>query len=166
MDFEPKLEFTPNVLLFLVKVALLDMSKSIDVSSFKIEEWTFEITKNKSVGGSCNYSKKIIRVSEQGFFENKKNILVHELLHALNPKQGHKGTWEKQAKKLNENVNFRDKYGKITRCYFMSEEERGKRVSLYRYKYQCTCGKIHYANKRNNFICSTTKEKLIWEKNI
>lgn len=150
-------------LIKLTNEILIDMAKIINVSSFNLSEWTFEITKTKNLAGKCYYRKKIIQISNNSYNNNIKNTLVHELLHALNPNQHHTGSWKKQAEILNSNKEFNLKYGDIKRVYTISPDII---VQEYKYRYKCNCGKIHYANKKWNYLCKITREILIWEKNV
>lgn len=97
-------------------------SYGIDTSKLpKNIEW--KVSRAKSRFGQCRYynrNKCEINISKFMLDEDVlvddhhlRDTIIHELLHALTPKCGHKGEWKRLARKVN--VNSHGKYN-IQRC--------------------------------------------------
>ena len=69
-----------------------------------IEGWTFKYTNAKTVFGKCSYKSKTISLSKPLTIVNKKddvvNTILHEIAHALCPKQNHNNIWKSKAKEI------------------------------------------------------------------
>lgn len=102
----------------------------IDVDNLPMIEWTVS-NRSKRRYGQCRYKinegECEINISSFLLDENitpnedsLKNTIIHELVHALNPGEGHKGKWKDMADYITKASNGRYK---IKRC--TSYEEKG-----------------------------------------
>lgn len=80
------------------------------------------------------------------------NTLIHEILHIVNPREGHTGRWLSHAKTFNRS-KFASTYGDITRAYKPSESQEIERQKDVKYEIKCTvCGKIISRKKMSNLV--------------
>ena len=68
----------------------------------KLKGWNYLISKQlTSSGANCNYTKKLIKISHKYIHratkKEIKNTILHEIAHALTPKQHHNKVWKKMA---------------------------------------------------------------------
>lgn len=68
--------------------------------------------------GLCDYNEKTIYINPMTFyvmtFQQVRNIILHEVAHALCPDQGHNEVWKAKCIELGGTGNIRQPIGKIT----------------------------------------------------
>ncbi len=118
--------------------------------------WRFSFDRAKRRAGCCRYSKKEITLAkvyaEQEEFKAIKNVILHEIAHALvGPKHGHNEIWKQKALEIGCDAE---------RCHY---------VVFSKPKYILTCSNSCFEVTRyrvnQNFlkskICSKCKGKLL-----
>jgi predicted SprT family Zn-dependent metalloprotease len=77
-----------------------DHAKRVGLGSEWRLEWMKRITNFRSAG-SCSYKQKTIKLQpvyvEHNTFETVNNTILHEIAHALTPKQHHNNIWKRKA---------------------------------------------------------------------
>lgn len=97
--------------------------------------WSFVYDRAKTRAGYCNYIKKrislsIIMVRDSSIsLQDKMNILLHEVAHALvgSHKRPHNNEWRRKAREIG--------CSKVSRCHNLH-------FCSYRYKLRCPCGRV------------------------
>lgn len=127
--------------------------------------WKFEFDNAKRRFGCCKYRLKMITLSvyltEINNFDRVKNTILHEIAHALCPKQGHNHMWKKKAIEIGCDGQ---------RCYSSDNTEtiKGNYIAIC-----CSCGKEHTKFRKPKLLhscgkCSggryNEKYKLDWKK--
>lgn len=112
-----------------------------------------------NMGGSCVYSDKEIHINVTWNLCNivddivklYRNVLLHELIHAMFAGDGHCGRWKKLANNMNKSPYFRERYGEICRVFKIPADKIDE--SLFKYKVICSkCKKPSYYKKKCNII--------------
>ena len=108
--------------------------------------WRFEFDNAKKRFGCCRYGSKRITLSvhltELNGVENVKDTILHEIAHALCPRQGHNYVWKRKALEIGCNGN---------RCYSSDEVETVKG----NYSATCVgCNKVYSRFRRPKFSSS------------
>src|ERR1700730_11711223 len=97
-----------------------------------IPGWSFAFDRAKRRLGCCHYPKKLITLS--GFYSQNnpmeaiRNTILHEIAHALTPKQGHNRVWRAKALEIGcngqrcGNVSIKPKPKYIAKCTTCSHE--------------------------------------------
>jgi len=128
--------------------------------------WRFEFDNAKRRFGCCKYRSKRITLSvhltELNLIEKVKDTILHEIAHALCPRQGHNHIWRSKALEIGCNGN---------RCYSSDEVETvkgtytatccncDKTFNRFRKpKYDQSCGKCSGGRYNPQY-------KLVWVKN-
>lgn len=127
--------------------------------------WRFEFDRAKRRFGCCKYRSKLISLSmyltELNSVDDVKDTILHEIAHALCPKQGHNEVWRRKAIEIGCN-------GK--RCY------DGDKVETVNGNYVATCNgckKVHTRFRKSKYSqscghCSGGRYnptfKLNWER--
>lgn len=111
--------------------------------------WGFEYDNAKRRAGACKYRPKLITLSREITLlrteQNVRNTILHEIAHALCPKQGHNKVWRKKAIEIGCD-------GK--RCYSDVVNE-GKYIAT------CPNGHVHHKHRKSGRpqscgLCSST----------
>lgn len=70
------------------------------LQQYELFEWTHTFMNKKTCAGHCNYTQKEIALSthfvnsDKTTIQDIKNTVLHEIAHALCPKQGHNQIWK------------------------------------------------------------------------
>lgn len=126
--------------------------------------WTFKFDTAKRRFGVCNYTKKVIGLSESLTRLNEehlvKDTILHEIAHALTPGHGHDSVWVAKAKEIGCDGN---------RCYSSTAVQ----VPPAKYTATCKgCGQKHRRHKKPKYNSScghcsggryNPEYKLEWE---
>jgi predicted SprT family Zn-dependent metalloprotease len=128
--------------------------------------WNFEFDNAKRRFGCCNYRYKTITLSapltEINEVSRVRNTILHEIAHALCPKQKHNHVWKAKAREIGCDGE---------RCY------SSKDVETIQGNYSATCvgcGKVHQRFRKAKYSSScgncsggryNEKYKLEWAKN-
>ena len=129
-------------------------------------EYTFEWHNFKRLFGYCNWRKKTIALSKDLVLLNGEaevlNTILHEIAHALAPKEGHNKVWQRQAISIGctgrrcyskDVIKPPAKYrGICPNCSIFIERLKRKNVAC-----KWCCDK--YSNHKYDI-----KYKLVWEK--
>lgn len=118
--------------------------------------WSFKFDRAKRRAGCCFYNTKTVSLSyylvEQNNFivtDNVKNILLHEIAHALvGPNHGHDDIWRKKALEIGCDG---------MRCHSM-------KFAMAAFVYSCECGKCQLNRHRRltrDLICRECKSLLV-----
>ena len=104
-------------------------------------EYRFQFDNAKVRFGYCSWKKKIISLSKHLVLMNDEpqviDTILHEIAHALTPKQNHNRVWRAKAIEIGCNGD---------RCYDSNVVEKPKG----KYVYQCPmCKKKFYYHRRN-----------------
>ena len=104
-------------------------------------EYIFQFDNAKVRFGYCSWKKKIISLSKHLVLMNNeeqvKDTILHEIAHALTPKQSHNRVWRAKAIEIGCDGS---------RCYDSNKVESPKG----KYVYQCpTCEKKYYQHRRS-----------------
>ena len=155
-----------------------DLKKYVDECVKELNEYDIDASKvanqvkwktsrAKSRYGQCRlHNGKPYEINISGFMLDEnvlkddiclKGTIIHELLHALAPKDGHKGKWKLLAREVN--IKSNGKYN-IKRC--SSFDEMGiKKQNVLKPKYtlRCTsCGNEYYHMRR----CVAVNHPELW----
>lgn len=83
---------------------------------YKLYDWKIKKDRSKTRLGLCNYDKKIISISCY-FVDDKhvthdmiRNVVLHEIAHALTPGHKHDKVWKKKAIKIGCDGKVRGKF--------------------------------------------------------
>ena len=111
-------------------VALFALNK-LSEHGLTLKGWYFEFNRSIKAIGKCNYAKKRIYFSENWLHlpeKEIKDVILHEIAHALTPGEGHGKKWKKMCLLIG---------AKPERCKLLTSEEKSK----IKYKYTATCKK-------------------------
>lgn len=118
------------------------------MSEHNLTDWRFEFDNAKRRFGVCRHRLKVIGLSKELVSLNDvkrvENTILHEIAHALTPRQGHNYVWRAKAIEIGCDGN---------RCYTSKEVETPKG----NYQAICPiCGHIHYKFKKvtRQYSCS------------
>lgn len=76
------------------------------------------------------------------------NTIIHEYLHTIDPKAGHKGSWKRWANIVSKNTKY-----KIERCESYEEKSISEDSIPHNYKVVCeNCGNTFYYERLTKFI--------------
>lgn len=159
-----------------VKECIKEMENyGIDVSKLPDIEWKVN-TRAKKRFGQCikRNGKWEINISYFMLDENilkddhhLKDTIIHEILHALTPSSGHKGTWRELARQIN--IRSKGKYD-IKRCGSFKEMGITNREIIkppkVKYILRCDCGDRYYARSSKkvrhpgNWFCRRCQQTL------
>lgn len=135
-------------------MALLNLTKTIspnDIESLatdlmtkhmpllvELKGWKFSWSNGRHVLGFCSYRERTVNISKRLLdnfnIEQIREVILHEIAHALNPGHGHNEVWQSQCKLLGIPAK---------RCYEDAPEIKG------RFRYQCpSCKEDWYKMKR------------------
>lgn len=128
------------------------------LTKHNLTDWTFQFDESVRRFGVCRYKPKVISMSWRLVSLNTeqrvKRIILHEIAHALCPKEHH--NWKWQAKLL-------EIGGDGKRCYDLSDTI----VPKAKYKTLCpACGHEGTANKIRNCSCGRCSKVYDQEKKI
>lgn len=127
----------------------------------------WRVSRAKQRYGECRFKNSIpyeINISrfmlDESVLKNDlylKNTIIHELLHALAPKAGHKGEWKRLARQVNLGSN--GKYN-IQRCNSLSEMGiKETAIAKPKYTLKCKeCGNEYYHMRR----CRSVNHPELW----
>lgn len=125
--------------------------------------WRFKLSRSKGIFGTCYPRRQVITLSgpltEINSEGHVRDVILHEIAHALTPGHQHDATWKAKAVELG---------AKPERCYDASVNEPPAR-----YKAVCPgCGRERFANKWHRCSCRrcsggrfNAKYVLHWEPN-
>ena len=116
-----------------IKTLALDL-----MAEHNLHDWTFVWSNAKRVMGSCNYSKKVIKLSAVASplrdIKEVKNTILHEIAHALvGIGHNHDYVWTMKALEIGCNGD---------RC---SSDEINIQA---KYMVKCDCGQVHRAHRK------------------
>lgn len=71
-----------------------------NLQKYKLYDWQFEFMDSKKVLGLCVYSERKIKLNinfakNHGFDSEVKDVILHEIAHALTPGAGHNRDWKR-----------------------------------------------------------------------
>ena len=105
--------------------------------------WTFGFDRAKRRAGKCSYRHQMITISYYFVMRNNdaeiKDVLLHEIAHALAPGHGHDIHWKNVCRRIGVNPE---------RCY------DSDKVDMPKGKYSATCGccrKTYYKHRRSRY---------------
>jgi hypothetical protein len=71
------------------------------ISEYNLPDWHIEVADLQSALGLCDYERKTIMIDKSRFWllswEQLKEIILHEVAHALCPGHGHDEVWKAKA---------------------------------------------------------------------
>jgi predicted SprT family Zn-dependent metalloprotease len=109
-----------------------------------LQEWDFAFDRAVRRFGCCHYAQKRITLSKEltllNTAEDVKDVILHEIAHALEPRQGHNRQWKRRAMSIG---------CKPERCY-------GVHVKKPPAKYVGTCPNCQrriLSNRRSHISC-------------
>ena len=126
----------------------------------ELNNWIVVLNRRKSAFGVCSYKQKEIQLSSLLISvtteDSIKNTIIHEIAHALCPKQGHNRIWQRKCIELGGNGkrcggsdNYKDGYE--------GREEFEKKTA--KYTLTCTvCHKKSYKNRHSTRRSSSCGE--------
>lgn len=137
------LEMTTEEKFELLKKEGLEILKKYHIDGIlDLKNYKIEMHRKKNSLGTCNPSKKVIWLSklflEVNSIETMRDVLLHEIAHALTPKDGHGKLFKEAAKMLGCNKN--------NLGYFNNTEHNAPKG---KYVYECiNCHKIAYFHRK------------------
>lgn len=138
------------------------------ISQFGLDDYNFQFDEAVERFGSCSWDKKTITLSrkltELNTEEAVRSTILHEIAHALTPKQGHNEIWQRVAKAIGYDGH---------RCY----DEETTKTPLAKWTAVCpNCKKeIQRNTRRKGLACAicckitgrySKQYKFKWTKNI
>lgn len=110
--------------------------------------WSFEWFDGRRMAGQCNYTRKTIRLSRFLYGQseqNIKNIILHEIAHALTPGHNHDEEWQRVAISIGCDG---------ARCHNLGA------LAMAKYHIECPCG----ACKIDRFRMTTKMKRSVCRK--
>ena len=117
--------------------------------------WTVKVSRGRKTIGLCSYSDKTIYISkyhiDNDSYDDVRDTIIHEIAHALNPRDGHGDKWRETAISLggtgdqyhSHGANYPSKWS--TRCI------NGHEPKIFRWNkdtiYICKCGAPLYIKR-------------------
>ena len=123
------------------------LAKQLMEQHHVVPPWKFEFDNAKRRFGLCNYTDKIISISQHLVLLNDepevRNVILHEIAHVLCPGDGHNWYWKMRAQSIGCDGE---------RCYSDDEVETPET------KYVAYCGRGHKFGRmqlaKKNYVCT------------
>lgn len=117
--------------------------------------WTVKVSRGRRTIGLCSYLDKTIYISkyhlDNDSYDDVRDTIIHEVAHALNPRDGHGAEWRKTSISLGGTGNQYHTHASSYPSKWTTTCINGHKPKIFRWNkdtiYNCKCGALLYIKR-------------------